>query len=489
MIYTLLLIVIPLLVGSAVSAQDARGLERGLESIAAGNIRSDLYFFADRAMRGRSTPSKTQRVAARFLSSRLMRLGWQPAGDLDSATGQRSWFQEFEVYLRALDLRGSYLRLQAGDKLRRLRLGKDYFVSHADQVRNFELEGAVVFCGLGREEDLHGLQLQGAWALCVDAGAAGAEAKRRLQEMGALGVLFIDNPAQQGDRIGRQAPRNHRKRAAARLVSSKAALLGGAFPEAFLKRSAAASLLSMGGHSDAGLPEVGQALNLSLKEKRQGSGARTVANVCALWPGSDPKLKHELILISAHYDHLTPIGARVFQGADDNGSGSMGLLALAEALQLYGAPKRSVMLLWLTAEEHGLRGSQAFVNQPTLDEDQRAICNINIDMIGRNGADSLFMTPSPQHASFSGLAALAHALAPLEGFANLGSADDYWQRSDHFNFSTTMGLPVVFLFAGVHGDYHMPTDTPDKVNYDKVRRATRLVLRLVDGLQADLLKL
>ena len=80
---------------------------------------------------------------------------------------------------------------------------------------------------------------------------------------------------------------------------------------------------------------------------------------------------------------------------------------------------------------------------------------------------------------------LAESLGPLEGFDKLGSCDEYWHRSDHANFARNLQIPVTFLFSDVHADYHKPTDTPDKIDYDKIRRVTRLVLRMLDGLQED----
>ena len=81
------------------------------------------------------------------------------------------------------------------------------------------------------------------------------------------------------------------------------------------------------------------------------------------------------------------------------------------------------------------------------------------------------------------------AVAPLEGFPKLGSCDEYWERSDHVNFSKNLHVPVAFLFSDIHEDYHRPTDTPDKIDYDKIARVSRLVVRLLDGLQADELAL
>jgi hypothetical protein len=100
----------------------------------------------------------------------------------------------------------------------------------------------------------------------------------------------------------------------------------------------------------------------------------------------------------------------------------------------------------------------------------------------------LLITPTKALKEYNGLTRLAESLGPLEGFPKLGSADEYWQRSDHMNFAVNMKIPVAFLFSDVHADYHQPSDTPDKIDYDKIHRVTRLVLRMLDGLQTDSLE-
>jgi hypothetical protein len=110
-------------------------------------------------------------------------------------------------------------------------------------------------------------------------------------------------------------------------------------------------------------------------------------------------------------------------------------------------------------------------------------------MIGRNAPDKLHVTPSREHTAYNGLTRLAESLAPLEGFPALQSADEYWERSDHHSFSEHLQIPVAFLFADVHEDYHQPTDDADKIDCDKIRRVARLLVRMLDGLQADELAL
>jgi Zn-dependent M28 family amino/carboxypeptidase len=200
-------------------------------------------------------------------------------------------------------------------------------------------------------------------------------------------------------------------------------------------------------------------------------------------------LSKEVILVSAHYDHVGVTNGVVYPGADDNGSGSMGLLALAEALAEYGPMRRSVMLLWVSGEEKGLWGSAAWTRSPTLPAGHRAVCDLNIDMIGRNAPDYLLITPTSRMREYNGLTRLAEGFAPQEGFAPLGSADEYWRRSDHMNFADNLRIPVAFLFSDVHEDYHKPGDTPDKIDHDKIRRVVRLVLRMIDALQSDKLEL
>jgi hypothetical protein len=117
------------------------------------------------------------------------------------------------------------------------------------------------------------------------------------------------------------------------------------------------------------------------------------------------------------------------------------------------------------------------------------VCDINIDMIGRNEPDKLLITPTSARKEYNGLVKLAEANGPLEGFPKLGSCDAYWDRSDHRNFAVNLKIPVTFLFSDIHEDYHQPTDKPEKIDNDKIRRVVRMVLRMLEELQADRLEL
>ena len=122
-------------------------------------------------------------------------------------------------------------------------------------------------------------------------------------------------------------------------------------------------------------------------------------------------------------------------------------------------------------------------------EGASTLCNINLDMVGRNASDDLAITPTRKHPAYNGLTRIAERLAPLEGFPELGDCDEFWSRSDHTNFYEHLGVPVAFLHAGDHEDYHEPSDTQDKIDYDKIERVAKLVLRILDAMQADTLDL
>ena len=157
--------------------------------------------------------------------------------------------------------------------------------------------------------------------------------------------------------------------------------------------------------------------------------------------------------------------------------------------------RRSVLLIWVSGEERGLWGSRAWAQNHSLPEGYRAVANLNMDMIGRNAPDVLYVTPSSKHEGYNRLAVLANQFGIEEGFGDfpeareqgfegLGSGDAYYGRSDQAEFAK-MDIPVCFLFAGEHEDYHQPTDTPDKIDCDKIRRVTRTVLKMLDALQTD----
>lgn len=219
-------------------------------------------------------------------------------------------------------------------------------------------------------------------------------------------------------------------------------------------------------------------------------------NIVAVVEGSDPELKDEYVIVTAHYDH-TGIGApdatgdRIYNGADDDGSGSVAVMTMAKAMndaKLAGkGPKRSVMFLHVTAEEIGLLGSRYYSDHPTVPV-ENIIANLNVDMIGRideeheaAGEEDYVYIIGAEIIS-SGLNNTLNLANELNGneirfdmkYNDLTDPNQFYRRSDHWNFGR-LGIPFAFYFTGVHVDYHRPSDTPDKILYNKYAKITRQI--------------
>ena len=446
-------------------------LARALAAVRAEFIRSDLRFIASDELAGRDTPSHGQRVAARFIRARLQALGFTPGGD----TG---YFHNYQLTRTKLDAEGTHVSLSSAGEETQLVFGKDYgFFGGASET---DAEGPVVFVGSGSQAELEGLDLSGSWAFAFDSDLDRRKRQADLQARGALG-LVVASPLEGESRYTESrlaAMARYAARGSLRIVEPDDSA---PFPSLSVNAATAERIL---GASNA--PAVGTMLEARLRDVRRLEGEAELIdleNVAGFWPGSDPDLRNQVVIVSAHYDHVGVSGEETYNGADDNGSGTCGLMAIAEALASYGPMKRSILLLWVSGEEKGLLGSAAWTKDPTLPEGFVPVANLNIDMIGRNAPDYLLITPTEERPEYNGLVRMAEALAPAEGFPELGNCDSYWNRSDHANFSRNLGIPVAFLFSDVHEDYHQPSDTWDKIDFDKIERVARLVVRMLDALQ------
>jgi hypothetical protein len=476
----------------AVPAPAAAGsLDRALDSVLAPKIRSDEFFIASDELGGRDTPSLGQRVAARYIRARLERLGWKP-GAKDGG-----YFFPYQLDPKKIDEQGSTLVWNSGKAPAaegELRFGDDYFFTSTFDSKDLTASGGVVFCGDASKADLEKCGVSGKWALVVDDGTELRKMRAPGKRAGAVGVLLA--AAAGSEPYEKRYAKDLENLRRGHLAPKRAPAKGDedsdksdpVYPVLLLERPALARLFSAAGVLAEG-PAVGTDLGLVLTETRKLAPLVQVEDVCGYWPGSDPVLAKETIIVSAHYDHVGTKNGVVYNGADDNGSGTCGLMAIAEALANYGPMRRSVMLIWVSGEEKGLWGSAAWTKDPWVPDGGKPICDINIDMIGRNAPDKLLITPTRELPQYNGLVRIAEKVGPLEGFPKLGSCDEYWRRSDHMNFSDNLKIPVCFLFSDVHEDYHQPTDKPEKIDNDKIRRVSRMVLRMLEELQADRLEL
>lgn len=211
-----------------------------------------------------------------------------------------------------------------------------------------------------------------------------------------------------------------------------------------------------------------------------GRQNQTAPNVVGMLEGSDPVLKKEYIVLSAHMDHVgygAPVnGDSIYNGADDDASGTAAVLELAEALTRPGArPKRSVIFLTVSGEEHGLWGSAWFSEHPSVPISQ-VVANLNIDMIGRNWKDTIVVI-GKEHSNLGTTVdrvAKAHPELGISPINDLWPEENFYFRSDHYNFARK-GVPVLFFFNGTHPDYHGPDDEPNRIDAEKEARIVRLI--------------
>ena len=208
-------------------------------------------------------------------------------------------------------------------------------------------------------------------------------------------------------------------------------------------------------------------------------------NVLGYIEGTD--LKDELIIITAHYDHLGKHDSLIFNGADDDASGTSGVLEIAEAFMLAKkegkGPRRSVLIMPVSGEEKGLLGSKYYTDNPIYPLD-KTIANLNIDMIGRVGD----FKDNPNYVYLIGSDMLSQDLHNISEevnkkyigleldytFNKKNDPNRYYYRSDHYNFAKN-NIPVIFYFNGIHEDYHKPTDTIEKINFNKIEKITKFI--------------
>ena len=215
-----------------------------------------------------------------------------------------------------------------------------------------------------------------------------------------------------------------------------------------------------------------------------------VGNVVAKLEGSDPVLKEEFIGVGAHLDHLGKNGDVWYPGADDDGSGSTALLQVAKALTSNPIkPKRTVIFMSFYGEEMGLLGSGFFSNNPPVDIKNKMIAELQMDMVGRNSfgaqnGDQKRIDKEEENRDTIRLVGSKRISTALDkiildqnesiGWKFKYDAEDVYTRSDHYNFAR-LGIPIAFFFTGFHPDYHQPTDTVDKINFDKIANTAKLV--------------
>ena len=451
-------------------------------------LRKDVFYLAGPACEGRATGEPGQRKAAAYIARRMKANGLKPLKGL-GVGGESPYHFAYALTRTRLDAAATALSMNGV----RLRMGEDFM-----SLLQESAEGEAVFVGYGIHapelgwDDYQGADLKGKWAVMISGQPALAEGPFKAQdrhpsaaegakqkaamEAGALGVVVLQNPREGEPELKRSFARMERYLREPRLS------LDGGRPEFQLPRRVG---LYPSGARAFGLDTA--ALQKALDEAGRPAPPRPLGRLDLHWslakepvrasdvvgvvPGADPKLKDEVVIVSAHHDHLGLEGGVLHPGADDDASGTAGILETARLVR-QAKPKRTVLFLSVSGEENGLFGSEAFLANPPLALD-RVVADLNLDMIGRGRPDELHVTPARVEGAVTTLTAEARRIGEAQGFPLSCGAEAYWRRSDHYNF-VKKGIPALFFFAGMHEDYHQPSDTPDKIDYAKLARVVRL---------------
>jgi hypothetical protein len=493
------------------AARKGQSGPRGADQIDAGRLRADLTFIASDELEGRDTPSRGLDIAARYLAARLQALGLKPGGD------DGGFFQRFGTTRRAVDPAKATVTL--GE--RTFTYGDDFlgsapgtadgpmvYVGHGyvvkkkdvDAYAGADVKGKIVVAHSGFPEGVTRADLRGESGPDTWESPASYAARH-----GALGVVLVpDYATLAGWRTSREGGATARgtltvdafqagRPAPVPVITASIPLVSAIFTGETVSASDVAKWSQdHKGHAPVVL-DAKKRLRLDL-----GARVETVRtqNVVAVFEGGDAALKQEYIALGAHYDHIGVSGSgtdRINNGADDDGSGTVALLNMAEALVRGNVrTKRSWIFVWHAGEEKGLWGSRYFVEHPTVPLD-KIVVQLNVDMIGRSrkpsdpaGTNSVLTGPNETYVigskmMSSGLGALSERVNKeyLDVTFNYkydepSDPNRFFFRSDHYNYAKK-GIPIIFYFSGVHSDYHRASDEIAAIDFTKLERVTRTI--------------
>lgn len=464
----------------------------GIESIRAEHMQAILTFLASDELEGREATHRGLKVAAKFLASQYRLAGLTPP------PGQHSMLQPVPVI-------ESRLAPTTAIRISREALEQTFTLYHDFYLfgRFFAprmIQAPVAFVGYGISntdsayDDYQNLDVRDKIVLLLPgmpefAGGDHRRGGRRqrsakiaaAQKAGAAAVLYVSSRPIAGmvQRLKRWLER-------------PGYALPGAEPglaQFFVSEKLADALLAATGQTLAGLKQQIDSTKTPHSMLLPGTTAildvqvdttrKRTQNVVAYLEGADPQRKHEIVAFGAHYDHLgKSANGEIYNGADDDGSGTTAILEIARAFaQNPNRPARSLLFISHTAEEKGLLGSRYFTDHPPVPL-ENIVTLLNIDMIGRNAPDSVYVIGS------NFLSKELHRINE-NASASIGITLDYtynkkndpnrfYYRSDHYNYAKH-DIPIAFFFSGTHEDYHKPTDTVDKINFAKMEKIARLV--------------
>lgn len=451
--------------GFSVAAQDTA--VKYANTITPEQMRAKLTILASDDFQGRETGTEGQKKASAFLENFYKDLGLQ--GPADGA-----YRQKFSMYQS--DWSEVYIKGKGGKKMN----GVDFIFSGS---ANMDKEMKLSSMYIGNGDGIENMDVKDKGVIVA---GASREALTKIRAAGAKAIFMLSGNDEQ---FMQTMPRQARFRLKSRLRFSKELTGNESIIFSITKKMGAELLNTSVEKLDANLTSPAsikpRTIRFQVKEKL---AELSTENMVAFLEGTD--LKDEVLVISSHYDHIgqNADGSVINNGADDDGSGTTGVMEIAEAFVQAtnegNRPRRSILFLNVTGEEKGLLGSAYYADNP-LFPIAKTVNNLNIDMIGRVDPDH---ENDREYIYAIGSEKLSSHLKIISEYANItytGLNLDYryddpedtnrfYYRSDHYNFAKK-GIPIIFYFNGVHADYHRPTDTVDKIEFDVMAKRAQLV--------------
>ena len=449
-------------------------------TISAEDLKKHLTYIASDELEGRDTGSEGQRKAAEYIANHFKSLGLEAiAPQADGSTG---YYQKFNLYKNGWQ--DAYIKVGDGKRMH----FKEFFPNGLVNIPEETTTELIFVEDVASQENLSG---KGVVFFQPDDKEIANEMVEAVFAAGASAVFMISNADDDKFRTlaaERQAilSRYNRMRLEATSNESKPSKN----PSFVVSPSLAADMLGVSQRKLSKAKQGKKQLKpstVTVKSKRGDELVETM-NVLGYMEGTDKK--DEVIVITAHYDHVgVDRKGQIYNGADDDGSGTCSVLELAEAFAKAKAegngPRRSILFMTVTGEEKGLLGSRYFTDIDPVIPLDRLVCDLNIDMIGRVDKDHEENEKYVYLIGSDKLSSELHAISEQANkeyinydldytFNDPNDPNRFYYRSDHYNFAKNK-IPVIFYFTGVHEDYHQPGDDVEKIMFPKYQQIVRLV--------------
>jgi Peptidase family M28 len=479
-----ILVVFATIVSATTFAQNTKQLTKIASTITPDDLRSKLAIIASAQMEGHETAMPGQKRAAAYIENFFKQLGLQPG----TSTGYQLNYPVYQDSVASISLKINGAELKEG---------QDYNISANTAIKSDFKDTSIVFIGFGitdsLQDDFKNVDVKNKWIVFAEGNAQDADkpvveypfrnpasSYQKLfnaRKADVQGIIIISKNVSalpkitKGNMYVKESSRKN-------------------IPMLYITPQTASLIFSkpLNTFSDVkNIPSGNYACNLSFQCNAVTQNMES-SDVIGVLPGTDKK--DEYVFVTGHYDHLGKRDSVIYYGADDDGSGTTSVLEIAEtfvkAKENGFAPRRTMVFMTVSGEEKGLWGSDYYTSHPVFPLDSTSV-DLNIDMVGRIDPERNY-GDSTNYVYTIGEDKLSSDLQPISDSINnkfshleldrkyndLKDPNRFYYRSDHYNFAKH-GVPIIFYFNGTHADYHRPTDTIDKINFDLMAKRVKFI--------------